>query len=144
MAGPVVLEAIEPRDREACFAIRIDVFCDEQNVSRDIEFDGLDDQCRHYLVTLDDAEIGTARARPLNDREIKLERIAVRSEFRNTGIGRLLMVRVLSDAARSGYECAVLNSQVQACPFYAKLGFEIEGEPFDEAGIPHRRMRRML
>ena len=61
-----------------------------------------------------------------------------------TGIGRLLMVRVLSDAARSGYECAVLNSQVQACPFYAKLGFEIEGEPFDEAGIPHRRMRRML
>ena len=144
MADPTVTEAVDPRDREACFEIRIDVFCHEQKVSRDIEFDGLDDRCRHYLAISDGENIGTARARPLNEQEIKLERIAVRLEHRNAGIGRLLMVRALSDAKQAGYEYAVLNSQVQACPFYTKLGFEIEGAPFDEAGIPYRRMRRTL
>ena len=144
MSDTVISEATDPGDREAYFSIRIDVFCHEQNVSREIEFDGLDDQCQHYLANIDGTAIGTARVRALNDREIKLERIAVRPEHRDSGVGRLLMIRALSDAKQAGYACAVLNSQVQACPFYAKLGFEIEGEPFEEAGIPHRHMRRML
>jgi predicted GNAT family N-acyltransferase len=37
-----------------------------------------------------------------------------------------------------------LHAQVQALPFYEKAGFRAEGEVFDEAGIPHRRMRKAL
>jgi predicted GNAT family N-acyltransferase len=50
MIGISVREALADADREACFAIRIEVFCDEQNVSREIEFDGLDDACRHFIA----------------------------------------------------------------------------------------------
>ena len=34
-----------------------------------------------------------------------------------------------------------LAAQVQAMPFYERLGFEPFGDEFDEAGIPHRMMR---
>ncbi|MGB0629334.1 MAG: GNAT family N-acetyltransferase [Alphaproteobacteria bacterium] len=113
-------------------------------MSRDIEFDGLDDRCRHYLALIDAGGLGTARARPIDDREVKLERVAVRAEHRHHGIGRQLMIRALADARKDGFESAMLNSQVQACPFYEKLGFRIEGDQFLEAGIPHRRMRILL
>ncbi len=144
MADPVIFEAMTHKDLEACFAIRIDVFCGEQKVSREIEFDGLDDQCRHYLATWKNSGIGTARMRPLGNGEVKLERVAVRSEYRLLGIGRLLMARALADAKEEGYGTAVLNAQIQAGPFYEKLGFRAEGGEFLEADIPHHRMSKAL
>jgi prephenate dehydrogenase len=37
-----------------------------------------------------------------------------------------------------------LHAQLQALPFYEKLGFRSEGGVFDEAGLPHVRMRFAL
>ena len=37
-----------------------------------------------------------------------------------------------------------LNAQVQAIPLYKNFGFEIEGEEFMEANIPHRKMTLRL
>ena len=144
MPTAVVREATDPRDREKCFSIRVDVFCREQKVSRDIEFDGLDAACRHYLATLGTDAVGTARVRPLDSRSVKLERIAVRPDRRRTGIGRLLMIRALDDAVADGYGRAVLHAQAQAGEFYEKLGFVREGGEFMEAGIPHIRMSKDL
>ncbi|MEE2997153.1 MAG: GNAT family N-acetyltransferase [Pseudomonadota bacterium] len=144
MSFPIITEAIEPCDRKACFSIRIDVFCVEQKVNRDIEFDGLDEHCSHYLARLDNKEIGTARVRPLDKYQIKFERVAVRRAHRKAGVGRQLMLRAITDAAKSGYTSAFLYSQLHACPFYEKLGFSIESDIFYEAGIPHRSMRKIL
>ena len=144
MADAVIIEATALQDREACFSIRVDVFCDEQNVSREIEFDGLDNQCRHYLAIVDGVKAGTARTRPLNDAEIKLERIAVLSDHRNMGIGRLLVSRALEDAVNWGFNGAILNAQAHTGGFYNRLGFQSEGELFYEAGILHKRMRKIL
>ena len=82
--------------------------------------------------------------RPLGNGEVKLERVAVRSEYRLLGIGRLLMARALADAKEEGYGTAVLNAQIQAGPFYEKLGFRAEGGEFLEADIPHHRMSKAL
>ena len=144
MTFPVIFEAIEISELEACYSIRFDVFCIEQKVNRNIEFDSLDDLCRHYLATLDGVEIGTARVRALDNREVKVERVAVKNPHRKSGIGRQLMFRVLDDAKKSGYSSASLNSQVHACTFYEKLGFLTETETFFEAEIPHRGMRKKL
>jgi predicted GNAT family N-acyltransferase len=38
----------------------------------------------------------------------------------------------------------VLHAQTRAAPFYARYGFVAEGEVFEEAGIPHIRMRRVF
>ncbi|MEC7944015.1 MAG: GNAT family N-acetyltransferase [Pseudomonadota bacterium] len=144
MSDILINEVMNPDDRKACFSIRVEVFCVEQRVNRAIEFDGMDDQCRHYIATYKGNCVGTARTRQLSDTEVKFERVAVLREHRKNGIGRLLMARGMSDAAHAGYRRAVLNSQVHAGPFYEKLGFRSEGDVFLEAGIPHRSMSKEL
>lgn len=136
----VVIEATDPEDRAHCYAIRVRVFCGEQNVSRDLEFDGLDDECRHYLALLDNTPVGTARSRPLGDGRVKFERVAVYPEQRGRDVGKALMLRALEDAAADDMATGVLNAQISAAGFYEKLGFARRGDIFMEAGIEHVHM----
>lgn len=144
MTGPRIIEALNEVDMDACRAIRTEVFCGEQGVSRDLEFDGLDSVCRHYLARIGDSAVGTARIRPLGAGKLKFERVAIRAAHRNCGIGRLVMERALSDAVRSDGETCILHAQTEAAAFYLKLGFIQEGGIFLEAGIPHVRMTKNL
>jgi len=139
-----IIEALDQADMDACYALRIEVFCDEQGVSRNLEFDGLDPECRHYLARIGDSAVGTARIRPLGGGKLKFERVAVRAAHRNRGIGRLLMERAQADASASGAETGILHAQTEAADFYLKLGFVQEGGTFPEAGIPHVRMTKKL
>lgn len=50
----------------------------------------------------------------------------------------------VEDAARAGAREVVLAAQVAAIPFYERLGYVAECPVFDDAGIPHRTMRRAL
>ena len=43
-----------------------------------------------------------------------------------------------------GIALVLLAAQVHALPFYRAHGFEAEGAEYEEAGIPHRNMRRRL
>ncbi len=63
--------------------------------------------------------------------------------LRGTGIGEAVL-RALAQAAheRGGRE-VVLHAQRTAQSFYAQLGFDVRGEPFEEAGIPHIDMARV-
>ena len=133
-----------PKELELCLDIRIRVFCHEQGVSRDIELDGLDGVCRHYVAFIEADAVGTARARPIDDKTIKFERVAVLKEFRGRDFGKSLMELAISDATENGYRKAILNAQTHAEPFYQSLGFSQQGERFEEAGIPHIQMIRML
>lgn len=138
-----ITEIANGADMEAAQAVRREVFCVEQGVSREEEFDGLDEHCRHYLARLGGEPVGTARARPLGE-ETKIERVAVLQRSRGNGIGRALMDRAIAEVERSGVRRIVLNAQCHAEPFYAALGFVAEGGVFDEAGIPHVRMVREI
>lgn len=129
-------------EMDAAFAIRHEVFCEEQQVDEDEEFDGLDDQCRHYLARLDGTPVGAARTRALDADEAKIERVAVLKKMRGHGIGQALMARTIAEVERSGVDRIVVNAQTHAETFYASLGFVTEGGVFDEAGIPHVRMVR--
>jgi predicted GNAT family N-acyltransferase len=55
------------------------------------------------------------------------------------------VMQALEEAARArGDREVALNAQRSAERFYARLGYAVHGEPFDEAGIPHVEMRRSL
>jgi predicted GNAT family N-acyltransferase len=136
--------AKSPADLADALALRREVFCVEQGVAERDEVDGLDDDCRHYLVRLDGRPIATARVRRLPDGAHKVERVAVRKPWRGGGLGRSLMDRVVADIAAAGGRRVVLNAQLAVRGFYAGLGFRADGEVFEEAGIPHVRMTREL
>ncbi|WP_439891076.1 GNAT family N-acetyltransferase [Ralstonia sp. 25C] len=127
--------------REDARAIRYDVFVIEQGVPVELEWDEWDDQCWHALAR-DAAGRSVATGRLLPDGHIG--RMAVRKEARGTGVGARVLEALISKAQALGYPELVLNAQTHAMPFYARVGFVPEGDEFEEAGIPHRTMRRVL
>lgn len=129
----------ELRDRAT--PIRFTVFVEEQKVPAEIELDDWDPRCLHALA-LDDAGrvLGTGRLLP----DGHIGRMAVLREARGTGAGTALLQALMQAARERGHRDVVLSAQTHAVPFYARLGFAIEGEVYDEAGIPHVDMRRSL
>jgi predicted GNAT family N-acyltransferase len=54
------------------------------------------------------------------------------------------MATVESRAREAGYERVRLAAQVPVVGFYERLGYEVVGETFEDAGIPHRSMVKSL
>lgn len=123
-------------------AIRYEVFVMEQKVDEREEYDEFEETSHHFLALADNRAAGTARWRK-TDKGYKLERFAVVESFRKSGVGSALVKAVLEEVLplRKSDELIYLHAQVQALPFYAKLGFEEFGEEFVEAEILHRKMK---
>ncbi len=128
-------------DREILLGIRFAVFVEEQGVPPELEEDAHDPQALHLLaMDADGAAIGTARLLP----DGHIGRMAVLRDWRGRGVGSALLRELLAAARRRGLNRVFLNAQCAAMPFYERAGFRAEGPVFDDAGIPHRRMGRML
>ena len=126
------------------YAIRRRVFIEEQHVPEEIELDADDAQAFHVLATLGGDAIGCGRMLDHGDGEVKIGRMAVVPQFRGAGVGRDIL-RFLMDRARArGLRKAVLHAQLSAEGFYLKEGFRPIGGVFDEAGIAHRKMEKLL
>jgi predicted GNAT family N-acyltransferase len=78
------------------FKIRKKVFCEEQNISIDIEFDNLDHLCEHFLIYKKNKAIATARVRKKSDLMFKIERVAVLLEYRKLKVGSLLINEIIN------------------------------------------------
>lgn len=141
MSEPITVRTVaSPMDLNECFQIRTTVFCDEQKVSVEEEFDGLDDYCISYIAHLQGRPVGTARLQPLKENTIKIQRVAVLAECRGQGVGLAIMKRILEDLRGQNMARAVLNAQCQVRGFYEKLGFIAHGPIFKEADIDHVKM----
>lgn len=126
---------------EDALDIRTRVFVDEQDVPMDREVDGKDPDATHFLVS-DPDPVAVARTREYED-GLKVERVAVLADARGEGYGHAVMDAVESYASEAGYDRLVLDAQVPVVGFYEARGYEIQDdEPFEDAGIPHRRMAK--
>lgn len=128
-------------DGVALRLIRQTVFVREQHVPVELEWDEFDARCLHLLAA-DSAEnpIGTARLLPTGI----IGRMAVLKEWRGNDVGSALVLRLLEEARKKQIEQVTLSAQLHAMPFYVKFGFQIVGEEFTEAGIPHVKMNLRL
>lgn len=121
--------------------VREAVFVREQGVPLEIELDALDPACTHVLArAADGAPIGTGRLAPTG----KIGRMAVLPGWRGRGVGRALLRTLVDRAAAAGLGEVHLHAQVDAEPFYAAEGFLPVGDRFEEAGIVHQAMQRLL
>lgn len=121
--------------------VRERVFIIEQGVPVEIELDEQDAHCCHALAITDNGEcIATGRLLP----DGHIGRMAVDAGWRKRGLGGAVLEALVGAARARGMKRVMLNAQVHALDFYLAHGFEIHGEEFIEAGIPHRAMQRRI
>jgi predicted GNAT family N-acyltransferase len=149
-----VLLATTPADVRAAYGVRHDVFVVEQDVPAGLELDAQDESADHFVLYDGARAVGAGRlvvepagfegADPASGEVGHLGRLAVRKEARGSGLG-VAFVRAIEDRARErGLTVMALSAQTHAIPFYERLGYTAYGEEFDDAGLPHRWMRRRL
>lgn len=146
--GPPSGLQIEVHTSEAgvqrCMNLRMTVFVEEQNVPVHEEIDDLDSVCTHFIARLHDDDVGTARLWKNAKGEAKAQRVAVLKQHRGKGIGAALMVALEKVAIEHGHQDVVLGAQLEALAFYERIGYAAYGPVFDDAGIPHRMMKKTL
>ncbi len=118
--------------------LRNEVFVVGQKITAEPEIDGLDRECAHAMLYLEDRLIGTARVFTKKP-PISVGRVAIHGDYQRGGHGTVLMER-LQQALLEGKE-AMLHAQAHLEAWYSRLGWVPEGEIFIEAEIEHRTMR---
>ncbi len=141
-------------EREAAYGVRFDVFVTEQQVPADLELDDLDATADHFVAYDDGRAVGAGRlvvepagfaeADPSLGDVAHLGRIAVRPETRGTALGVALVAAIEEQAAARGLRVVALSAQTHALGFYERLGYAAHGPVFDDAGLPHRWMTKVL
>jgi ElaA protein len=119
--------------------LREEVFVVGQRITCEAEIDGRDPECLHVLGRDAAGEV-VATARLFLDRDpVKVGRIAVHPRLQRRGIGTLLMEHVHDLLAGRP---AAMSAQAHLRRWYEQLGWRVEGDLYDEAGIPHLWMVR--
>ncbi len=125
-----------PEDKKILSSIRRQVFIEEQKVPEEMEWDEYDVSSVHCLALVNGKAVGTGRL--MNNGQIG--RMAVLKNYRGKGIGTAVL-RFLIDQHQSRSNTPItIHAQTHAIDFYKNLGFVINGDEFDEAGIPHYEM----
>ncbi|GAA2287758.1 GNAT family N-acetyltransferase [Streptomyces kunmingensis] len=152
--GYVVRVAETDADRESCFAVRREVFVDEQGVPEELEYDAYDAGAVHVLAVREDGlPLGAGRLLTGEAAAVKnggaadvgaLGRLAVLKVARGLGVGAALVGAVEEAARGRGMAAVDLHAQTHALGFYERLGYVAYGAEFPDAGIPHLAMRKSL
>ncbi len=128
------------KDKPALQMIRRKVFIEEQQVPVEMEWDEFDVTSTHFLCTLENKVIATARLKS----DGQIGRMAVLQDYRNLGFGNKLLVFVIKTARDNNFKKLYLHAQVSAIPFYEKQGFSVCSDIFYEANISHRGMSKII
>ncbi len=126
------------KDNNELRRIREAVFIAEQAVPPELEWDAEDETAVHFLAFEGDYPIGTARLLP----DGHIGRVSVLKDWRGLNVGDAILKAVLTEAEQRGLNKQMLSAQVQATPFYERLGFTVVSGEYLDAGIPHVDMVR--
>ena len=139
----ILLKSWKEAEADA-FLVRQEVFILEQGVPAELELDEFDSSAAHVLAYQDTHCIGTGRLVNLSAKQAQIGRMAVLAKFRGKGVGKQILQKLVDLAVSQGAQEIILHSQVSAIPFYERLGFQAQGDVYDEASIPHRNMMLTL
>lgn len=144
MNNLIIKTALLPQELLAIQAIRRSVFQIGQGVEPALDFDGQDETSEQIIAYVDNQPVGTARIRYLANKTAKIERLAVLSTARGQGIGKKIMQTAIDVIAKKDVQEVLIHAQEYIKGLHQQLGFEQEGERFEEAAIPHVKMRKKL
>lgn len=147
-----IQKVITEKELAKTLKLREEVFCNEQGVPLKEEVDVFDElshkRSMHIIVTERGQVVGTLRVVNRTD-YVKIGRVAVKKEFRGKGIGTKMVNFAIDEClaenlfnVRNKY--FYLESQIDAIPFYEKIGFKAYGDEFEDCGIQHRKMQYLV
>ena len=124
------------------FSVRSATYLAEQFCLYEEEFDGNDFCATHWLGTVNGDAAGCIRARFFGD-FAKIERLAVRAEYRSSKLAFQLVRAAIDHCARKGYRTLFGHSRLDLQRFWKVFGFRpVEGRPLVEfANIQYAEMR---
>ena len=125
--------------------VRTQVFVQEQGIDANDEWDTADSDAVHAVITNRFGQpLGTSRLLKKSTGVAQIGRMAVVRVMRGSGLGGQLLNALVDIAKARGDKEVLLHAQTSAQAFYAHEGFVPVGEPFDEVGISHIEMRKVL
>lgn len=140
----MAIEVIECKTKDQVvdhFIIRKIVFVDEQNITLEEEYDWVEKERILFLVNYNGIHVGTARLK-LGDNFSKIERVCILKEYRNKGVGKVLIEELINYSHNKNIYEIHLGAQTQAMGFYEKCGFVKYGDLYYDANIPHYNMKK--
>ena len=125
--------------------VRTQVFVQEQGIDAKDEWDAADTSAVHAVITNRFGHpLGTARLLEKSPGIAQIGRMAVVRVMRGSGLGGQLLNALVDIAKARGDKEVHLHAQCSVQAFYALEGFVPVGERFDEVGIAHIEMRKVL
>lgn len=127
--------------RDALY-IREQVFCNEQHIAKELDFDGKDTQAYQVVVYSSVSPVATGRI-VLGEHQIA--RIAVLKSHRKLGLSHLVMDELEKIAELNGLSSVKLTPHIDLLYYYSKRGYqEVPDSRFDIAGHELTVMKKKL
>jgi len=124
---PVTVDVVRSMDQMArVIAIRGAIYMGEQHCPFEEEFDGNDFSATHLICHKDGEPVGCMRIRYFAD-FAKLERLAVRSEGRGSGLAGVLLDAAIELCRKKGYRVLYAHSQKRFLKVWEQRGFRRMG-----------------
>lgn len=124
---------------------RINIFIIEQNSIYE-DLDGMDQTAMHF-IGMDQKKI-VAYGRVHIDTEKKfsvIRRICVHKNYRDQQLGFAVMEKIMAYVnVVPNLKGAELDAQNHLQRFYEKFGFHADGVPYEDGGVMHVRMVRLM
>jgi len=131
-------------------ALRRAVFVQEQGIDEALELDEHDVTALHAVaynrlgVAIATGRLLAPTLAPTGEREGSMGRMAVERSVRGTRWGRMVLDALEQAACLRGDTQLILHAQCSAENFYRRAGFTAQGAPYEEAGLAHITMGKLL
>ena len=154
MPAPVKAKAVPPpapkievrpvrsfEDMAMIFAVRSSTYISEQFCLYAEEFDGNDFCATHLIGFIDGDPAGCIRLRYFGD-FVKVERLAVRREYRRSRLAFKLVREALALARQKGFRRFYGHARLDLVPFWGMFGFRplADRDTFKFADVEYREM----
>ncbi len=99
----------------------------------------------HIAAYIDGNLVGILLLKPAETPQvIKMRQVAVDSSIQGHGVGKAMVKYSEVFVKEKGFTSIELHARETAVPFYLSLNYNIIGDRFEEVGIPHFKMVKVL
>lgn len=105
-------------------SIRYQVFTLEQQIPKELDLDGLDEESIHALVVEQGKPIATARLTVKQGSACTLARVAVTKAYRGAGVASKVVQALMGYAQSNGVDSIVIHAHSYLRNYYERFGFE--------------------